>query len=133
MFSAVIPDGFDWTRFHSFLALRRFFGRSRLLVDEGVTFFRLLREVVWSGLTTNVAVDAVYVDVPQAGVVLGLLLRLVCHDLNIEDLRGLVKEGNVPFHVPEGEVRRRQVVDEKQSGQGRVNPVRNGADLGGST
>ena len=61
--SAVVTDGFDGATFHRFLAKGLFFGRLGLLVNEGVSAVVVAFIIRGCRLPTEIAVDALIVDV----------------------------------------------------------------------
>ena len=77
---AVVPDRFDRAVVHRILAERFFFLVLRLLVDVGEAFFVVALEVRGSGLATEIAVDALGVDVIAAGRLAGHFVVGICHE-----------------------------------------------------
>src|SRR3954447_15496157 len=77
--SAITPDGLDGTVVHRVLAERFFVGRFGLFVDEGEACLVVAHEVCGGSLTTEVAVDALRIDVVAAGRLAGHLIVRVCH------------------------------------------------------
>lgn len=81
---AVVADGFDRATFHRFLAESLFFGAFRLLVDVGVTSVVIAGEIGRSGLATQIAIDALVIDVELALDVVGILICELSHVRNFE-------------------------------------------------
>src|SRR5919109_5184906 len=66
----VVADRFDRAAFHRFFAEIFFVGRLRLLVHVGMTAIIVAFEICGRGLATQIAVDALIVDVEFARYVL---------------------------------------------------------------
>jgi hypothetical protein len=70
---AVVANCFDRTTFHCFLAKRFFFRRFGLLVNVGMAAVIVALEIGRGGFTTQIAVDALLVDVVLPGTFSGYL------------------------------------------------------------
>ena len=82
--TAVVTDRFDRATFHRFLAKAFFFGRFRLFVNVGMTAVVVAFEIRGRGLSTQIAVDALFIDIKFTGCVLGIFVGDVGHNLLIE-------------------------------------------------
>ena len=60
---AVLPDGFNRATFHRFLAKPFFLGRLRLFINEGMAAVVVALEIGGRGLATEIAIDALIIDV----------------------------------------------------------------------
>src|SRR5438067_11985686 len=78
---AVVADRFDRATFHRFLAKAFFFGRFRLLVDVGMAAVVVTFEVRGRGLATQIAVDALLIDIEFPGSIFRIFVRNVGHNL----------------------------------------------------
>ena len=76
---SVIADGLDRAAFFGFLAAGFFFGRLRLLAEEGVTTVLVTLEIVGRGLAAQGAIDALVIDVILARNVFRILVCSVSH------------------------------------------------------
>src|SRR5436309_9805230 len=80
---AVAADGFNWTSFHRLLAEPFFFRGFWLLVNIGMAAVVVTFEIGWRGLTAQIAVDALIIDVEFARYVFGVLICHVGHGLSL--------------------------------------------------
>jgi hypothetical protein len=77
----VVADGLDRAAFLGFFALRLLFGRARLFIDKGIAAVIVAFEIVGSGFATEVAVDALVIDVEFSRDVLGVSVCGISHNL----------------------------------------------------
>src|SRR3989442_10619022 len=78
---SVVADGFDRAAFLGFFALRFLFRRARLFIDKRVAAVIVAFEIVGSGFATEVAVDALVIDVKFSGDVFGVSVCDLSHNL----------------------------------------------------
>ena len=76
---SVTADRFDRTTFHRFFTERFLFRRFRLFVNIGMAAVVVALEIGRCSLTTQVAVDALIIDIELPLNVLGILIRYVGH------------------------------------------------------
>jgi hypothetical protein len=76
---SVVADRFDWAAFHRFFAKTFFLGRLGLLVNVGMTTVVVPFKIGRGGLTAQIAVDALIIDIEFARYVLGIFVRCVGH------------------------------------------------------
>lgn len=76
---AVFADGLNRATFLGLRATRLFIRTLRLLVNEGVAPVLVALEVVWSGLTAEIAVNALIIDVVGAANVFRISVLFVSH------------------------------------------------------
>ena len=76
---AVIADRFDWTAFHRLFAESFFLRILRLFVNVGMSAAVVPLEIGWRSLPTQIAVDALLIDVKFPGNVLRIFIRGVRH------------------------------------------------------
>jgi hypothetical protein len=82
---AVVADRFDRATLKGFIAESDVFFGLGLLVDEGVTTFIVTGEEGRRGLATQIAVDALLIDVELSTGVLLPLVFFISHDLRKKD------------------------------------------------
>ena len=78
--TAVVTDRFDRATFHRFLAKAFFFGRFRLFVNVGMTAVVVAFEIRGRGLSTQIAVDALFIDIKFARRILRIFVCNVRHN-----------------------------------------------------
>ena len=78
---AVAADRFNWTSFHRFFAEPFFFRGFRLLVNVGMAAVVVTFEIGGRGLTAQIAVDTLIIDVEFARYVFGVFVRDIGHSL----------------------------------------------------
>jgi hypothetical protein len=78
---AVVANGLDRTAFHRFFAKRFFLWCFRLLIDIGMAAVIVPFKIRWCRFPTQVAVDALVIDIKLARDVFGVFVRYVSHDL----------------------------------------------------
>src|ERR1700730_18234964 len=65
--TAVVADRFDRATFHRLFTKAFFLGRLRLLVNVGVTAVVVALEIRGRSFATQIAVDALFIDIEFAG------------------------------------------------------------------
>jgi hypothetical protein len=76
---AVVPDGFDGAAFLGFFATGFLLGGLRLFEHKRVTAVLVAFEIVRRGLATQIAINALIIDVVFASDILGVFICDVCH------------------------------------------------------
>ena len=79
--ASVIADGFHRTAFHRFLAKLLLFGTRWLLVNVGVTAIVIAAKITRCGLSAEITVDTLVIDIVLAGDVFGIAVCDVSHNL----------------------------------------------------
>ena len=77
---AIISNGLDRAAFLGLFTLRLFLRRTRLVIDEGIAAIVIAFEIIRSGLATQVAVDALVIDVELARDVFRIFVCDVGHN-----------------------------------------------------
>jgi hypothetical protein len=77
---SVVADGLDRAAFLGLFALRLFLRGTRLFIDKGITAIVIAFEIVWRRFATQVAVDALVIDVELSRDVLRVLVCDVSHN-----------------------------------------------------
>ena len=77
--SGVVADRFNGAAFFGFFALGFFFGAAGLFVNVGVAAVVAAGEVVGRGFATEVAIDALIVDVKFSRDVVRIFVRDISH------------------------------------------------------
>jgi hypothetical protein len=77
---SIIADCFHRAAFLGLFALRLFLRRTRLFINEGITSIIIAFEIVRSGFATQVAVDALVIDVKFAGDAFRIFVCDVSHN-----------------------------------------------------
>jgi hypothetical protein len=71
---AVIADSFDGATFHRLFAFGLFVARNRLLEDKTIATIFIARKIIRRGLTTEITVNALIVNVKLTGNVIGIFI-----------------------------------------------------------
>src|SRR6266851_4301387 len=77
---SVVSDGLDRAAFLGLFALRLLLRRTRLFIDERIAAIVVAFEIVRSGFATQVAVNALVIDVEFAGDVFRIFVCNVSHN-----------------------------------------------------